>query len=401
MPASSQSILVLHNAHDFLESAQYELCSLGLHTETVSSYVQFVEVVENSFGTSVIIEWLVSEGEVEDILTLVAWKYPYIPTIVLASKNVAAIAEGCIKQGVFDVITKPVELNRLTSSIHRALQYNDLFLQNRQLEDFLLGATLTRPEIFEHIITINPIMQGIFKIVETIGRTTGPVLITGEPGVDKKLIAKAVHEVSWQKGAFVTLSEANFDMIVCDEFLGESRHGIVNVENETSDSLFAKAQGGTIFLDEVGNLWEGSQVNLLRLLKKLKNYRFIMDAGTNSNIRFVAASIVDFSEKLSRGTFRRDLYHLLCTHQIQIPPLRERREDIPLLAQSFIKKAAANLKKRTPRITDEAMMRLNTQDYPGNVGELASILNKAVACDSTGLITINDLPVAGFRCISK
>src|SRR6185369_16080194 len=197
-------------------------------------------------------------------------------------------------------------------SLSKAFQINELAEQNRRLKDFLLGDSLLRPEIFDSILTANPRMQAIFKIIETMSGTYNPVLITGETGVGKELIARAIHRASGLKGAFVPLNVAGLDSLMLDDTLFGHRKGAFTGAHESREGLIAKAQGGTLFLDEIGDMGSESQVKLLRLLQEREYYRLGSDALIKSNARIIAASNCNFEEMLEQGKFRRDLYHRLC-----------------------------------------------------------------------------------------
>jgi DNA-binding NtrC family response regulator len=185
---------------------------------------------------------------------------------------------------------------------------------------------------------------------------------------------------------------AGLDEVMFDDTLFGHKKGAFTGANDTREGLIAKAQGGTLFLDEIGDMGSGSQVKLLRLLQEREYYRLGSDALIKSDARIIAASNRDFDTLLEREQFRRDLYHRLSSHHIHIPPLRERREDIPLLIDHFLQKAAAEVGRPVPAITDEAFAALEGYEYPGNVRELINLVHHAVTSRDSDTLTRNDFP---------
>jgi DNA-binding NtrC family response regulator len=253
-----------------------------------------------------------------------------------------------------------------------------------------MGEALDSPEIFENILTVNPRMQAIFKIIETMKTSSSPVLITGETGVGKELIARAIHRASGLKGAFVPLNVAGLDDLTLDDTLFGHKKGAFTGANEPREGLIAKARGGTLFLDEIGDMGSAAQVKLLRLLQEREYYRLGSDALIKSDARVIAASNYDFEALMELGRFRRDLYHRLRSHHIHVPPLRERREDIPLLIDRFLSQAARETGRLTPAISREARLALEEYDYPGNVRELMNLVHHAVTSTNASVLDLHD-----------
>jgi DNA-binding NtrC family response regulator len=239
-------------------------------------------------------------------------------------------------------------------------------------------------------------MRSIFKLIETISPSRYPVFITGETGVGKELIARAVHKASGLAGNFVPLNVAAIDPQILDDTLFGHKKGAFTGAGETREGLIAKAQGGTLFLDEIGDIPADSQIKLLRLLQENEYYRLGSDVLHKSDARIVVASNKDFDKLLEEGKFREDLYHRLACHKVDIPPLRERREDILPLARHYANVAANKAGKPPVRFSSEVNFLLTRQDFPGNIRELIFMVNNAVISNTTGILTCDDFPNLGM-----
>jgi DNA-binding NtrC family response regulator len=390
MSLQKHSILIFHNNPILYESVQVTLESQGYCTVVVSNQLQLALVADKGVGDAIIIDGQTAGMPVEGMLQLVVGKYPYMPVLVLVAEGEIEEADGCIRNGAFDVVAKPVDSNRLISSICKAFQYGDLLRQNRKLEHYLLGGALNHPELFENIITKNHKMLGIFKIVETIGMSTNPVFITGEAGVGKKLIARTIHMVSQQEGAFIDLSDATFDENDFNKLLNWARRETRIVEHSARDGLLYESQVKTVYLGNISKLNEMTQVTLLKFMNTQEYCRVNPYEFTQAKFRIISASDKTIEEIFEEGQLTQELFHRLTTHHIHIPPLRERREDIPLLTERFIKDVAAVLNITPQKTTQEAMTMLLNRDYQANILELKKMVSEAVTSNSTGHISVMD-----------
>jgi len=337
-----------------------------------------------------LMDWIMPGMTGADLLPIIVQRYSHIPVIIMTVVSDLRTVVDCIKQGAFDYITKPIDANRLLFSINKAFQISELANQNRRLKNYLMGDSISQPEVFDDILTANPRMQAIFKIVETMGNSHNPVLITGETGVGKELIARAIHRASGLKEPFVPLNVAGLDELMFNDTLFGHKKGAFTGALESREGLIAKAQGGTLFLDEVGDMGHESQVKLLRLLQNQEYYRLGSDALITGDVRIIAASNHNFDTLLEQGRFRRDLYHRLRDHHIHIPPLRERREDIPLLLDHFLQTSAKDAGRPVPAINAEARQALEEYDFPGNVRELMNMVHHAVTANDAATLAVQD-----------
>jgi DNA-binding NtrC family response regulator len=388
-----QTILLVDDDTDFQNELQRMLLTNGFaEVEAVTNGPAALERVDRG-GIAVLLLDMVMPGiSGAELLTIIGERYPSIPVIMITAVSDVLSIVNCIKMGAFDYLTKPLDTGRLFATVTKALKFCELNSQNRQLRNYLLGEPLVHPEIFSDIVTVNSRMKSIFKLVETVAVTQHPVLISGETGVGKELLARAVHAASGLAGEFVPVNVAGLDDFMFSDTIFGHKKGAFTGAADARDGLIKKAQGGTLFLDEIGDLSADSQKALLRLLQENEYYRLGSDILYHSNARIVAASNRDFKEMIAAGTFRRDLYHRLTIHEILIPPLRERRDDIPVLAQHFARQAAHRLDREPPRLSAELRTMLSSYDFPGNVRELLNRTNNAVACSRSAELAPVDFP---------
>ncbi len=238
------------------------------------------------------------------------------------------------------------------------------------------------------IITQNNEMHAIFEYLCSICQSTQPVLITGETGVGKELIAKAIHISSGARGRMVTVNAAGLDdNVFSDTLFGHVRGAFTGADRDRQ-GLIEKAKFGTLFLDEIGDLTAASQVKLLRLIQENEYLPLGQDEPKHSNSRIVTATNMDLWVQQRSGLFRKDLNFRLRTHHMNIPPLRNRLEDLPLLVDHFMKKASAALRKKTPTAPRELIPLLSTYSFPGNIRELEAMIFDAVSRHRDRILTL-------------
>ena len=320
-------------------------------------------------------------------------EYPDIPVIIVTGAVDVETAVRCIKAGAFDYIVKPVETDRLITAVNRALSFQELKRENQSLRRHMLHSDLEHPNVFKNIVTDNKKMLTIFHYVESIATTSQPVLIRGETGVGKELIARTIHELSGLKGKFVAVNAAGLDDTVFSDTLFGHVKGAFTGADTPRGGLIEQANDGTLFLDEIGDLTQASQVKLLRLLQEGEYFALGSDAPRTANTRIIAATNQNLSELLNEGRFRKDLNYRLRTHRIYIPPLRERLDDIPLLLDHFLTLAASRLDKPTPVVPRELVPLLSAYSYPGNIRELEAMVFDAVSRYRTGVLSLDSFNI--------
>jgi len=244
---------------------------------------------------------------------------------------------------------------------------------------------------FTSIITADKEMLAIFQYVVSIAKTSEPVLITGETGVGKELIAKAIHQHSGLKGRLVPVNTAGLDDTMFSDTLFGHRKGAYTGADKSRPGLIERAEGGTLFLDEVGDLTPASQVKLLRLLQEGEYMPLGQDTIKNANVRIITVTNQDLWILQKTGRFRKDLNFRLRTHHIHIPPLRDRQGDLPLLVDHFLEKAASALGKKKPTPPRELIPLLLTYSFPGNIRELQAMIFDAVSRHTDKVLSLNSV----------
>jgi two-component system, NtrC family, nitrogen regulation response regulator GlnG len=271
-----------------------------------------------------------------------------------------------------------VEPNRLASSVRRALELRTLRAEVLSLKDRLLADRPHEREPFVDIVTNDRAMFAIFRYLEAIAPSPQPVLITGETGTGKELVARALHRLSKRPGELISVNVAALDdTLFSDTLFGHTR-GAYTGADRPREGLLTTAGEGTLFLDEIGELSIPSQVKLLRLLQDGAYYPLGADQLKRSRARVIVATNVDVAQAMAAGTFRKDLYYRLRTHHLQLPPLRRRPDDLPLLVNYFVERAAQMLDRVPPTIPPAIYPLLKTYGFPGNIRELESMVFDAV-----------------------
>jgi two-component system, NtrC family, response regulator PilR len=265
-----------------------------------------------------------------------------------------------------------------------------------------LRRELRRLTGLDHIIGASPKMRAIFELIENIAPQTSRVLITGESGTGKELVARAIHENSTRsKNPFITINCGAFPETLLESELFGYLRGAFTGANENRHGLFQAAHGGTLFMDEIGNMTVTMQVKLYRVLQEGKVRPIGSNEETSVDVRVIAATNKDLEKEIAEGRFREDLYYRLSVIPIQLPALRERREDIPLLTREFLGRFTASMGKKVEGIEPEAMRRMEVYDWPGNVRELENTIERAVALENGTRISVDSLPDRIRNCFQE
>ena len=341
--------------------------------------------------TVILLDLYMPEITGKELLEQISAEYPEIPVLILTLEDNVDTAVECMKIGAFDFMSKPVDPNKLATSVGLAEQMRGLRTQVEILSRRKHSVSLKQPAIFESIITASDVMYRLFEYVEAIAPSPTAALITGESGTGKELFARAVHDSSGRAGRFIAVNVSGLDdTMFSDTLFGHVRGAYTGAET-VRRGLIEQAAEGTLFLDEIGDLPMSSQVKLLRLLQEQEYYPLGSDTPMSSSARIVAATNTDLVEKQNDGSFRKDLYYRLMTHRIHLPALRERPDDIPVLLDHFLRQSAHTLSKEPPQVAASLYRELQRYSFPGNVRELQSLIMDAVSRTADGPLAMESI----------
>ncbi len=373
-------ILVIDDEEAILLSVDTILNMAGMNNViTCSDSRQAMAIVEQRKPSVILLDLNMPHINGERILEKLSELHPSIPIIIITGRIDAETAVECMKSGATDYIVKPVDEERLLSAIKKSLQSGQITTVGDSSGYDNLIKRLDHPDAFKTIVTRSRKMIEIFQYIESIATTNQPVLVRGETGTGKELIAKVIHTLSKRSGEFVAVNVAGLDdNVFSDTLFGHVRGAFTGADTDRP-GLLERAKGGTIFLDEIGDLTQASQVKLLRLLQEKEYMPLGQDNVMTSNARIIASTHVDLWDMQRKKLFRKDLHYRLRTHRIHAPPLRERKEDLSLLSDHFLKLAANALNKDTPKIPAELTTLLQTYNFPGNIRELQAMVFDAMA----------------------
>ena len=313
---------------------------------------------------------------------------PHAAVILVSGYGTVDTAVTALKEGAFDFLTKPVKPEELAHRIRMALERRSMAAEIARLH-----AELGERNSFQNIVGNSAPMREVFERVRLVADTRSTILILGESGTGKEMVARAIHESSGRRTKpFVPVNCAAIpETLVESELFGHEK-GAFTGASERRGGLFQAANGGTLFVDEIGELQLGLQSKLLRAIE----YKKIMPVGstkeTEVDVRLIAATNKDLAELTSKGQFREDLYYRLKVVELRLPPLRQRRDDIPLLAHHFMQQIAAENQRPACAVTPEALAALKAYDWPGNVRELRNTLEGIIVLSVREIIELSDLP---------
>jgi DNA-binding NtrC family response regulator len=380
-------LLIVDDEPTVRETCAAVAAQAGMKVTAVGSAEQALEVLETSAIDIVLTDLKLKETDGLDLLKHIRDSNPGLPVIVLTQYGTIDSAVEATKLGAVDYVTKPFRIDELRSRLERAAKAADLQQENSLLREQLR----TRPG-FGGLVGVSERMQRVYKVIQKVSQHEYPVLILGESGTGKELVAKSIHFLGPRKdrpfapvdcsSLVPTLIESELFGYVKGAFTG-ALHG--------KQGLLEAAQGGTLFLDEIGDMPVDLQAKLLRALQE----REIKPVGSTErrriDVRIIAATNRDLDAAIKQGTFRQDLYFRLNVVQVKLPPLRERKSDIPLLVMSFLEKFTGS-SDGARTISEDAMRQLIAYDWPGNVRELENAIERAIALGSGPIIAMADLP---------
>ncbi len=381
-------VYIIDDEQYILQSLEAVLRTSGINNVvTCNDSRNVLEMILQKPPSLVLLDLTMPHVSGEVLLPELKKLYPDLPVVIITGVNELSTAVECMKNGASDYLVKAIENTKLLAVVKKSLSINDLKKENSLLKKSLLSSSDDVDDAFKSIITESRSMQSVFRYLTIISGTNQTVLIRGETGTGKELTAEAVHKASGREGEFISINAAGLDDAMFSDALFGHKKGAYSGADSNRPGLIDKAAGGTLFLDEIGDLSSGSQIKLLRLLEKGEYYALGSDLLKKASCRIIAATNCDLESLMEEGVFRRDLYYRLSAHEVTLPPLRQRREDIPLLIEYFTLKISTELKTAEPEIKSSFIKRVSSLDLPGNVRELTTILNRCINSAADGILS--------------
>jgi two-component system, NtrC family, nitrogen regulation response regulator GlnG len=386
----ARPLLLVDDEIDLLHSFEWVLRSHGINHIVLCSDARQLEkwLAEKTFE-GILLDLMMPGISGEDLLELIIRTHPEIPVLIATAVSQVETAVRCMQKGAFDYLVKPVDENRLVTAVRRILDLSALRQENLRLKQYFMPGELLHPEIFTPILTQDPGMHRLFRYVEAVATSAQPVLITGETGVGKELIARALHAAGNRPGEFVPVNLSGLDETVFSDSLFGHVKGAFTGAQSPRDGLVGKATEGTLFLDEIGDLSQTLQTKLLRFLQENEFFALGSDEPRRVDVRILVATNRNIQERVASGQFREDLYYRLMFHHVHVPPLRERAGDIPLLLEYFLDQSAQALNRKKPTPPRELVNLLSLYAFPGNVRELKAMVHDAVSNHSGGVLSMD------------
>ncbi len=382
------TLLIVDDEEAQLQSLKSFLGKRNFQILSASNGKEALELISKNVIDIIITDYRMPEMNGLSLLKKVKEINPEIEILVMTAFGNIEDAVNIMKAGAYDYITKPVDLDELETLLKRINEKRNLIYENKQLKE-----QLREKFQIKSIISKSPKMEEIFSTILRISNSKASVLILGESGTGKELVARSIHFAgNRSKKPFVTVNMASLsENLLESELFGHEKGAFTGAVNQRI-GRFEESDGGTIFIDEVGDIPLSVQVKLLRAIQFGEITRLGSNKIKNVDVRIIAATNKNLEEMISKGEFREDLYYRLNVVQINLPPLRQRKEDIPLLIDHFIKKYSELNGKNITGISREALDKLMKHDYPGNIRELENIIERAVIFARNEVITLSDLP---------
>ncbi|MFZ2753128.1 MAG: sigma-54 dependent transcriptional regulator [Lysobacteraceae bacterium] len=373
-----RSALIVDDEHDIRELLVVTLGRMGLRTDTAPNLAVAREMLSTVAYDLCLTDMRLPDGSGLDLVSEIATRFPTTPVAVITAYGNVEAAVEALKSGAFDFVTKPVDLTVLRGLVRQALDLNTRRQANPEGSTLLLGES--------------PAMVGLRDTIAKVARSQAPVHISGESGTGKELVARTIHaQGSRAAGPFIPVNcGAIPSELMESEFFGHKKGSFTGAHTD-KPGLFQVADGGTLFLDEVAELPLAMQVKLLRAIQE----KTVRPVGANTevpvDVRILSATHKDLDVLVADGKFRHDLFYRINVIELDVPPLRERAGDLPLLSEAILKRLAYAMKRRAPSLAPDAVAALEIYSFPGNVRELENILERALAMADSEIIAAHDL----------
>lgn len=381
-------ILIIDDEEIVRDALTDWLRNLGYYPEAVGDGLSALELIETGEWDIVLVDLKMPKIDGIETMRRIHKIKPDLPVIIITGHGTVDSAVMAMKEGAADYVMKPFNPDEINLIIKKLLEHQEVIKEN-----IILRKELTKRYQLEDLIGKSPKMERIFELITTVAKTKSTVLIRGESGTGKELVARAIHNLSPRsKGPFIaTACGAMPESLLEAELFGYEKGAFTGALNQHKGRI-EMADQGTLFLDEIGDISLKTQVDLLRFLQEREFRRVGGKELIKVDTRIIAATNKNLEEMIRKGTFREDLYYRLNVITIEIPPLRERKEDIPLLLDYFLNKFNLENRKNITGFSDEVMNLLMAYDWPGNVRELENVVEHGVVVSNGNLILKKDLP---------
>lgn len=386
MELRKENILIVDDDIDILELLQRHLQSMDYHTYKAVSVKEALFILKDTFIDLLITDIQMPEIDGLQLLKFANEHYPEIPKLVVTGYPSVEGTLEVIKSGATDYLTKPFTKSELKEAIDKALSQN---ITRKKSKSNTIRST---SNIYSDMVGESTAFRKVTNVIDRVKDNKATVIVTGESGTGKELVARAIHySGKFSREPFIAVNCAAIPENLQEAELFGYMKGAFTGANENRNGFFQAAKGGTLFLDEIGTASLAVQTKLLRALQEKEITRVGSQKVEKVEIRIIAATNADLREEIKNNTFREDLYYRLTVVEINVPPLRERKSDISLLAEKFIRKYGIEFKDRLLRISPEALQILERYNWPGNIRELENVIQRAVIM-SDGTIDVKDLP---------
>ncbi len=386
-------ILVVDDEINMRNLFSIMLAKEGYDVDTAEDGAAAVSLLDTKIYDLVITDIMMPRMKGTQLLKKVKEVHPETVVIMITAYASTESAVEAMKEGAYDYITKPFNVEEIKVIIRKALERGKL-----ERENLFLKRELDKGHSFENIIGLSPVMQKVFDLVERVSQTKTNILVSGESGTGKELVARAIHNKSQRKNRpFVVINCGGIPENLLESDLFGHVKGSFTGAISHKEGLFEVADTGTLFLDEVGELTAPIQVKLLRAIQERTFKRVGGTEDISVDVRIIAATNKDLEQEVITGKFREDLYWRLKVIEVKLPPLRERKEDIVLLAEHFLMKFAAEQGKEIKKISSYALEVLKDYAFPGNVRELENIIERSVALEHSNIVLPESLALSVYK----
>ncbi len=402
MAVKSNNILVVDDDINLLEVIGMRLETAGYIVTTVTNEDDAVSAVKEKVFDIAILDLQLAEGDGISLMEEIHLISIDLPVIILTAHGSIESAVGAMKKGAFNYLTKPFDHRELLLQIERAIESRKLTYEIQRLKGLL-----EEKYDFANIVAKSEKMQKVLGLVSHIAVTDSTVCVTGESGTGKELIARAIHIGSERKEmSFVAINCAAIPEALLESELFGHEKGAFTGAVQRAEGLFVRAHEGTIFLDEIGDMPHSLQSKILRVLQERKFYPLGSKKPVEVDVRVIVATNKDLKEEVREGRFREDLFYRIYVIPVMLPPLRDKKEDIPPLVKHFLEKFNEKMRKQIKGLSPEAMQKLMLYDWPGNVRELENTIEYAMALTQENIIsddlilqtgTISDEKIKSFK----